>query len=495
MSKTVVDELESPASLLPEVALAMRMVRTNPIPRPILLWLASPHRQPECPPHLYASDSAALIDEIISPTLETATRYEQGQYAQANQYLAAAFQWTLGRAGELGMSVGHRMLAASLLPIYRSLGAGEIHKSIEQARFRLIETVALVSLCHEIGSDLVEMLELSLPTDHSPHATLETSMALDLIAIGTTARRYMSKYDEERQEFAEKAMVEIRETARSPVDGDTPATPDWACPNLLWGLAGEIIADRSEIVLPRAWIETPMPWKSISEHWNRLSNLLEQLPENNDMTSVKAASNMGDDGATTTPHSTDGASRSEPQAEPRLLPKVLIAEVLSHNDPAFVQILRRQLATCREEARPISIASVVVVPESSKNQPAIFGSQAKGIRPWQQQLVNDLADHPEVVQPHAFITSDGELLLCIRDIERHEATSLIREGLTKVLSNSADGSALTSMVTAARYHAGIASTSAPTAGMSAEHLIEATCRCLGAASHQNKSAIKSIDVF
>ena len=182
-------------------------------------------------------------------------------------------------------------------------------------------------------------------------------------------------------------------------------------------------------------------------------------------------------------------------AEP-VLPKVLIAEIRSHNDPIFVNVIRRQIGKCRAEDRAVSLVSMVVLPEDENDRHEIHEN---GLTLWQQKMVNWLADHPQVIEPHAFLTSDGELLLCLLDLERNETTSLVRHGLVEVLTgrhiDESQGNMLAKVNVPARYHAGIASTSSPGARFSPEQLIEPTIRCLSAASRHGKASIKSIEVY
>ena len=115
---------------------------------------------------------------------------------------------------------------------------------------------------------------------------------------------------------------------------------------------------------------------------------------------------------------------------------------------------------------------------------------------WQDKMVNWLAEHPQVHEPFAFVTAEGQLVFTMQDIERTVATNVVREGLVAVLTGKRieDQGALARVAIPARYHAGIGSV-CPNAGFAAEQLIEATWRCLSAAQNQGKATIKSIEVF
>ncbi len=75
-----------------------------------------------------------------------------------------------------------------------------------------------------------------------------------------------------------------------------------------------------------------------------------------------------------------------------------------------------------------------------------------------------MSDHPEIRDPYAFVSNEGELILSLMDIERNTATPILRQGLVAVLAGSPEDDALLSRPPApARYHAGIGSVSSPTA--------------------------------
>ena len=179
--------------------------------------------------------------------------------------------------------------------------------------------------------------------------------------------------------------------------------------------------------------------------------------------------------------------------------KVLMGEVNSHNDPAFISLVGRQLATCRSDDRSVSLLAIRVEPESEQDRSHLQGCRDDGLALWQQRLVNWLVDHPEVRDPYAFICANGELILCLMDIERNTATSLLRQGLIEVLTGTPvldDSLSLLARVPVpARYHAGIASVSCPSAAFSSEQLISAAYRCLEAAQRHGRAAIKSIEVY
>lgn len=501
--------------LLPEAALAARIIRSGDVSHELLRWLSSPTQSEGAPSELESAELVDAIDEIIAPLVESASGWERRQVEYASPYLAATCKTVFRLYTGLRLGIGPRMLAASLLPLYRSLATGDLHNGFEQTRHRLFETISLLLVGHYCEPDFVEWFERPLTAEQSPYEILEENLQLNLVGIGAIVRRHVFGFDTDANDFTEESGTKLEQLNSNDLQRLAASYPAWAAPDLLWRMAGELISHRSELVLPRSWIDTPVPWQSIGDHWGKLSLLLasthrspskeQELASAPTAESTPAASEDTPETEASTasavPEEDYTAIEEEPSVvEPSpeiVLPKVFIAEIMSHNDPAFVKLVHRQLATCRAEAREISLASLTVSPESETGHKELNGSPAGNIRPWQQKLANFLGDHPDVGEPYAFITSDHQLWLCLLDVERNETTNLLRDALSQLLGNSAaeDDGVLATVKPPARYQVGIASASAPNGGLSPQQLVEATCRCLSAAACQNKSSIKSIEVF
>lgn len=558
-------------SLSVEAALAARIIRVGKIPRELWQWLLTPASFSLCKHPLANAELTLSLNEILAPMLADAHHWERQEARYAAGWLGAICRTVHEHCDHLGLGIGPRLLAASLLPLYRSLATGHLAEGFRESRIRLTELLTLLSLCHEVGDDLVQLLDPLNQRMDAPNLVLSTQFDLNLIAIAQVVGEQLDKFDLNSDQFDAQSLREL-------VGFDTKLANtkivDWAAPELLWKLAGELISQNSELVLPRCWIETPVPWSNISDHWNKLSMQLvqrsstlasansdtdgtqtlaaiddlrsllnspayAQLPATNgiparsletstadkndhaaDIRTMEAAANLAarEQAEIRTVTSAEQAtaenakrnpcvppdvaaptvSSAAPVSLPKpvVIPKVLIAEIRSHNDPVFVNVIRRQISKCRSEDRSLSLVSMVVLPEDGNEQHAV---RENGLTLWQQRLVNWLADHPHVVEPHAFLTSDGELLLCLLDLERNETTTLVRHGLVEVLTgqqlDDCEGSVLAKVNVPARYHAGIASKSSPGAGFTAEQLIEPAVRCLSAASRHGKASIKSIEVF
>lgn len=514
------------------------------------------------------------MNEILAPMLADARQRELKETRHAARWLAAICRSTADHFERLNLGTGPRILAASFLPLYRSLATSQLSEGLRESRLRLSETLTLLALCDEIGDDLVQLLDPLNRAMESPTTVLSKQFDIDLTCLAQIVREQLANFDTFQRQFSADGIEQLARFERKQAHSKTT---EWAAPELLWKLAGELISQNSELVLPRTWIETPVPWNSIADHWNKLSLMLcgkaagqsqpndmavtntfgrnvatkarnpsasashsdeaialatlneltsmlnsqaptqqrsatarpmsfvlgeaPEIVDSEEMAVSHLASEMLADEPSVVARTDQSTAQSNREAmvssgAPVVIPKVLIAEVRTHNDPVFVKVISRQIAKCRNEERAISLVSMIVQPEDSNDHHDI---RENGLALWQQRLVNWLADHPQVVEPHAFLTCEGELLLCLLDLERNETTTLVRNGLVEVLTgkrvDESDGSVLAKVNVPARYHAGIASTSAPGSGFTAEQLIEPAVRCLSAASRHGKASIKSIEVF
>jgi hypothetical protein len=564
-------------------AVACRIIRSAIVPREYFCWLANPSRGGNLPSIPLSLHPAVLksMSALLNPVLEDAAPWELKETRNAAEWFTAISQLVAEKYSCRGMGFANRMLASSLLPMYRTLATGKLQEGFQQTRFRLTEMLSLLSLCQDLAAssvenwsqcELVQMLEDAFRKKKAPRLALEEGLGLNLVRVGEMVLQYAAEFDSSLNDFPPSMRAAICGSS----DEDSQAIADWASPDLLWHLSGEMISKKSDMVLPRAWVETPVPWTSIGDHWNALSHRLTNLDASTN--EVDAASAKENQPAGQVTGGLDSAESSVPPAqsasEPRsthsvkmaphlesldvasfgegampeamkeatspidlnidqiqewltevrsvsereeevgkyassiasplstpepIIPKVLIAEIRSHNDPVFVNVLRRQIASCRADDRTVCLAKVVVLPEDETDHADICGVRDNGLTLWQQKLVNWLADRDNVADPYAFLTSDGELMLCVLDLERNEMTRTLRCGLIEVLTGQhiedAGEMSLAKVHIPARFHVGIASTSSPGANFTPEQLIEPAIRCLSAASRQGKASLKSIEVF
>lgn len=537
----------APANLALEAAVAARVLRTARMPTGLLQWLTHPASVRLSPAadiqHLCVPRLTAVLDEIVEPLSTRPPKSQQRQTRFASQWLAVACCYSAEQSRRLQLTIGPRLLAASLLPLYRCLATGDLREGLRQTQVRLTETLSLQALCDEVGPALVDVLcSPGTPSSPSvsPDEVLSSHFNLRLPFIAQLLSEIDAGFDFTAGQFTSAACDRLQGFDASHALIDTPA---WAAPDLLWKLAGELTSENLELKLPRAWIDTPLPWNRIVDHWQRMLLLLsdqplsKQLPNSDESDAVdeestlatvnelaalipgnqpaRGSSNAPSAAASDSPSSNStkvdsatansttatqvpSASESHNPSAVRAWtpPKVLISEILTHDDPSFVNVIRRQIGKCRAEDRALSLVSLVVLPEDANHRFAVYDN---GLNLWQQKLVGWLSDHPQVVEPHAFLTGDGELLLCILDLERNETTALLRHGLIEVLTgqrfDDSQGNLLAEVDAPARYHAGIASVSSPGARFLPEQLINPAIRCLSAARRHGKASIKSIEVY
>jgi hypothetical protein len=547
--------------LTTEAAIAARILRSSTVPQAFFNWLAEPTSHAECPSECVDGEVRTAINEILIPLLDCASPQERKQTYDCSTWLAAICRYTSDTGRSLELEGAARLLAASLLPLYRCLATGDLQQCLAETRCRMSELLVLVALCEELGTDLIRYLNCRSELDASPTALLKERFHVDLVRAAAIIRQHVDQND------GPQAILSDATCLANANQEPNIALVEWATPDLLWLLAGELLARKTELNLPRAWVDTPVPWTSVADHWNTLASLLsasptqsnrppvELTPENStgDVISFNKSETLAN--AHETEEGTNGdscakadrrkpdhnrpsasdqpglvgvahkeeveiedsmtpdMSREEsqtavlpPAAQHRsnkavpesVIPRVMIAEIHTHSDPVLVNVVRRQIATCRAEGRALSLATIVVRPENDAEQSESGDAKGRGLLLWQQKLVNWMAEQPHMTDPYAFLTTDGELLLCLLDLERNETTNLVRHGLVETLTGQRlddETIGLAKVNVPARYHAGIASTSSPGPSFTPIELIEAAGRCLSAASRHGKASIKSIEVF
>lgn len=508
--------------LVPEQALAQRWLRERFAPLEVWQWLAGlPHV--DIPAGLPLNGRLKLLlAELGAPLAEQSHHDERKSLDHALTLAASLLTFVHGKTRAASAACQHRMLAGCVLPLYRGLAQGSVQEVISVIRWQLTDSLALAALVGELDP-VADLLACGMSRGEMPQDVLKSSLGINLDQL---AERLLvcgygwSGHDE----------GELRRLIASDVQHD--ARPSWGTAKVLWQLAGELTAERAEFIVPRDWIRIPVPWNEASEHWREIARALEAStaaatsdhtsgahgapthvsgPESSqdDVARLKLEIEIADsiDSLVQESRSALRARSDNPFAKLRaqlllddfIVPKIMIAEVRSHNDPAFIAVVRRQLASCRNLGSTLSLVALRVQNEGEAEEHGTPTLTALGLSAWQQKLVNWMADHPDVCEPYAFVCSSGELILCLMDMERNAATSLLRQGLQQVLTGKRDGDDFSSSLARAhipaKYHSGIGSVSSPAASLEAEQLIEATYRCLAAAERHGKAAIKSIEVF
>ncbi|MCA9158673.1 MAG: hypothetical protein KDA72_10125, partial [Planctomycetales bacterium] len=278
-TKNSLQSLELPSRLCLESAVVSRLIRAGNLPAPLFPYFAGILGAKPCKGDgidgLCDARLTAMINEIIQPVQADASQTEQRKTQHSAQWLAAACRCAAEHYTQLQLGIGSRLLAASLLPLYRCLATGNLSEGLRQSQARLAELLCLLALCHEVGDELVEVLDERNRRMDSPDSILSTQFNLNLVCVAELMCELASDFDPVSQQFTAASVERLQR-----LDPKQPqaAIPQWAAPSLLWKLSGELISKNSELVLPRSWIDTPVPWNSVADHWQRLSLQLSSQP-------------------------------------------------------------------------------------------------------------------------------------------------------------------------------------------------------------------------
>ncbi len=253
-----------------EKALALHLVRIQTSPHDFWLWLSGLSATPVDNVAIWVDSGVqASIKAMIDPHLADADLRERSRASEAEAWIAAILGFLNKRALELKLDCGHAMLAASLLPLYRSLATRKLPEALEQTRHRLAEMLVLVGIAQDLGDDFVQLLHLHGAPVASPYAILKSALQLDLVMAGSYSRRVARAYDPGADFLNSTALREATVDAKG-VNRELP----WSEPQLLWQIAGELTAKKANIVVPRQWADVSIPWTAISDHWNTLTHRL-----------------------------------------------------------------------------------------------------------------------------------------------------------------------------------------------------------------------------
>lgn len=540
-------------------ALASRLIRTKPALQSYFRWLSRPAMRGE-PTQLPTPPVKYCLDSLINPLRVDVDRITQRETETASTWLGSICEYIASRNHTLGNGHLLRLIAASLLPLYRALATGRLQEGLAQTRFRLGETLVLVGLNECL--QLRQLLDASIGPQCSPHRSLAELLKLDPSNIYYLITSTMDGYNQARDQFNDDAAEQLRSYRSGEKLPISHQVPDWASPQLLWVLSNELTSSRAELVLPRSWIDVPVPWNKISSHWIELECHLSLLRCEADKSRIAALSGdtnnsqFGDEDQQAMIASHDrsvsgskdafskasaiveaaqssleslntmdaidrvletelskprpadtiqqairskssSATTSAPKKDPVVVPKVLIGEISNHNDPAFANVVRRQVGVCKQEDRSICVSMIQVTAEDLREHQSLTAPHDNGLNRWQQKLVNWICDHPELKQPAAFLTRDGQLILVVMDTERNSMTRILRQGLYEILTGQKNdlNSDLSKVNIPAKFHVGISSTCSPGASFEFEELIASAHRCFSAAQRLGSASIKSIEVF
>ncbi len=256
-----------------EQALAKRWLRTDVVPLSVWKWLAG-REVSLCDRHnnLLPPASPLLLQSLNSFAEPLGSHSNDAERRGLNNCLATVGQLLMlchQSARGPALACQQRLLAASLLPLYRGLARGSVAEVTSVLRRQLADAVTLHAALIEFPEELPELLSGAMADEQSPYAKFQSVFQAELELLAQTLLVAANKWE---GRDPEQLGAAIRDEVK--IDW----RPAWGQPTVLWRLAGELIAKRAEFVVPRDWIDVPVPWNEASEHWLDIVHALEQSP-------------------------------------------------------------------------------------------------------------------------------------------------------------------------------------------------------------------------
>ncbi len=510
--------------------------------------------------HWVDPEVSKAVNEVLEPSLAVANAWERQQCRQAEHWIASILGFCSGRSAELGVTPVPTMFAVGLLPLYRSLAVGNLNEGVEQVRHRLAECLALIGIVELLGDPCVELIDQRSTVEspyallsRAFNVQLQTVANLARKFSGL----FEPEHNDFHESINDCIQLAVGNSSRhSPAEWADPQTL-WKIAEELIARKAEIVLPRPWAEVPIVWSKISDHWTTLAHRLNHPSGKLlavdlhrhathsepvGHIVASNEDVIAGSLNDVGgaaglvseeevmsrmiddvvamqadfaesmppevvDDDEPIVTESSEATFRAHrpanagpvpaPNYEPidsQVHSKIAIVEIHSKSDPVFVNLIRRQIASARSDDRTVCLMSLLVEREIA--DAGGLASRERGLLLWQDRLVNWLANSPDVHDPLAFTTVEGQLVLAMMDIERTLATNLLRDGLSETLGErSGDGEDVGKSHIPSKYFVGIGSVTSPNANFAAEQLIDATWRCLSAAQTQGKSTIKSIEVF
>ncbi len=211
-----------------EPALAKRWLRTGMLPLPVWQWLCGrnvtlcQHLPPA--PTLLLQSLQAFAEPIGSHSSSNEKQSLDSCLAGAAQLISLCHQHARGPA----LACQHRMLAASLLPLYRGLARGSVAEVTSVLRRQLADAVTLSAALIEFRDELPELLCHAMADDHSPYKKFTDALQLDLESLTQVMLVAGTKWN---SGDTDQLDTIVREEIK------TDWRPGWGQPAVLWRLA------------------------------------------------------------------------------------------------------------------------------------------------------------------------------------------------------------------------------------------------------------------
>jgi hypothetical protein len=529
-------DLLSPARTLDtNVALACHLIRTDSVLRTYLRWSVQPEttlRIPQSPSQPILDSLTSLLEPIVAKSAKPADlRLNRQGTSNASRWIASTIEYAFSSRIGGTRHWKANLLAAALLPLYRAALLETPLPALVQTRGFLREMLLICKLFHDL--DLWDWGEESISRRTTPMRLLRECLDIDLPRIDRHVANLIVQFDDDSGDFDQIALEELSNATFDDFSAPVIQPDEWDSPETLWLLANELNASKPDLMVPRSWIDLPAAWSVIGDHWSTLIRTVASAPLDShkdsprrdkddvrrDTSFCDAATHCGTGtaneleepfffkeeeaiapGDAIEPKANEGTGKhgsSEPKIENQSAPKMMVGEITDLQDLEFISALRRQIANCRVERRPLCLSMIEVISDGDFRVSGLSAMEQVRLNEWQQRLICWLLEHFHTDQTTAYVTQRGQLLLTTLDHDRQEMTTLLRRGLQELLQFTQEFSVTDFHQTSvgAQFHAGIASTSQPSTSLDADDLINAVDRCLQMARRMGRQSIKSIEVF
>jgi hypothetical protein len=422
-----------------------------------------------------------------------------------------------------------QILLMPILPLYLRSSSQSLATSLSHAMQIMWEHRIVLTLNHLLYGDLILAIEDAKLQHHTPIASAETVLNIELANVVSALRRNMPF----KQNTAESDLRLVVDPSSAPL---TAKQRDG-----YWTIASQWIQQREAISIPADLAVGAVSWPRLRNHWNELSACLldgdRSAPENGQSPpqQIKAesigTSNINSNtlvaplksepiAVATNPVATNPAAANDASAsvarngdlsnvvlnsepvkatntftnEPILESHPDIIEIRSSNDPELARNLDVHLQRCRDRSGSLALVVVRCRTDSKSNPELQSGSLKGSLTSWQLDMIAALQSSLEHRKMYGFHTTDGEIALIMEDVDRSEVTALVRKVIAQEVVVDDHETRLLDQAGLPLY-SGIACVHAPSKSFRLAQLTESAWRCLDASMRQPPGSVKSIEVY
>ncbi|MCY2975126.1 MAG: hypothetical protein NTW52_10730 [Planctomycetota bacterium] len=422
-----------------------------------------------------------------------------------------------------------QILLMPILPLYLRSSSQSLATTLSHAMQIMWEHRIVLTLNHLLYGDLVLAIEDAKLQHHTPIASAETVLNIELASVVSALRRNMP--------FMQNA---VESDSRLIVD---PSSPPLTAKQRdgYWTIASQWIQQREAISIPADLAVGAVSWPRLRNHWNELfaclldgdrsaqgnsESLAKQIKAeqietskfnsntlvaslksepvtvetnlvatNLDTVNVASASvaPKGDTSIGVLASETEKANTTTAN-EPVVDSYPDIIEIRSSNDPELARNLDVHLQRCRERSGSLALVVVQCKSEEKSNSAGQSGNAKGSLTSWQLDIISALQSSLEHRKMYGFHTTDGEIALIMEDVDRSEVTSLVRKVIEQEAVVDDHETRLLDQAGLPLY-SGIACVHAPSKSFRLAQLTESAWRCLDASTRQPPGSVKSIEVY